>query len=200
MLKCRNAALARGPVHQGFVCLMQVVRDGDHGEHGCHEAGYARYKHEAVGEEGGHPHAEAELARQELSYGPSQAFAPWLLVDLLGALLLPEFGKRGAQGTHDRILRANKAQLVGRHPEQRDVTGVYPFRYGPARKPGRQEEDGEDEVESPGQHTIRDQRYIFALLVLLEGLPGRPAIAHDRSLRNYAYPFSVNIPSASRCL
>src|SRR5918997_6834738 len=98
---------------------MQIVRDGDYAEHGGHEAGYARREHEAVGEEGGHPHAEAELARQELSHGSSQTFAPWLLVDLLGALLLLEFGKRGTQGARYRILGAEQAQLVGRHPEQR---------------------------------------------------------------------------------
>src|SRR5215216_1625230 len=134
---------------------MQMVGDGDHGEQGGHKAGYARREHEAIGKEGGDPHAKAELTRQELSDGPSQAFAPWLLVDLLGALLLPEFGKRGAQGTSYHILGTDQAQLVGRHPEQRDVPGVYPFWYGLACKPGCQKEDGEDEVESSGQHTIR---------------------------------------------
>src|SRR5215211_5553154 len=181
---------------------MQMVGDGDHGEQGGHETSYARREHEAVGKEGGHPHAQTELARKEFSHGPSQAFTPWLLVDLLGTLLLPEFGKRGAQGTRYRILGTDQAQLVGRHPQQRDVPGVYPFRYGPACKPCCQKEDGEDEVESSGQHTIGGKRHVFALLVLLEGSLGRASIAHYRSSRHYAhlvrafsgYPLSVTMP------
>src|SRR5215207_2865369 len=197
--------LLRGLVHQGLVCLMQILGDGDHCEQGGHEAGHARSEHKAVGEEGGHPHTEAELARQELSHGPPQAFASGLLIDLLGALLLLEFGERGAQGARYRILGTDQAQLVGRHPEQHDVLSAYPFRYGPAPEPGYQEEDGEDEVESPGQNTIGGQRYVFALLVPIEDLLRRPAVAHDRSSRNYAlrvlsgYPLRSAMPKhASR--
>jgi hypothetical protein len=56
------------PVHECFVGLVEVVRDGDDGEKGGYEAGDPRREYEAVHEERGHPHPEAELARQQLAY------------------------------------------------------------------------------------------------------------------------------------
>jgi hypothetical protein len=58
------------PLRECVVDLLQVIRDGDDGEQGGYEAGEARHEHEAVGQEGGQPHAEAELAYEQLAYGP----------------------------------------------------------------------------------------------------------------------------------
>src|SRR5215208_7324242 len=87
---------ASSPLHEGLVGLVEVVGNSDHGKDAGYEAGDARREYETVSEERGHPHAEAELAGQELAHGPSKPLAPGLLVDALGALLLPEFGERGA--------------------------------------------------------------------------------------------------------
>src|SRR5918998_2507920 len=135
---------ASSPLHEGLVALVEVVRDGEDGKDGGYEAGDARREYEAVGEERGHPHAEAELAGQDLAHGPSQPLAPGLLVDALGALLLLELGERGAQGARDRVLGPDQAQLVGRHPEQRKVLCIYPLRYVPSRALYKEEKDSED--------------------------------------------------------
>src|ERR671921_870880 len=84
------------PLHKSLVALVEVVRDGDHGKDAGYEAGDARREYETVSEKRGHPHAEAELASQELAHGPSKPLAPGLLVDALGTLLLPQLSERCA--------------------------------------------------------------------------------------------------------
>ena len=56
------------PVHKCFVGLVEMVRDGDDHEKGGYETGNPRREYEAVHEERGHPHPEAELTSQQLAY------------------------------------------------------------------------------------------------------------------------------------
>src|SRR5918998_5958929 len=79
---------ASGPLHQGLVCLVEVVGEGYDGEDAGNQARDGRGEDEAVCEEGGYPLADAELAGQKLPEGLPQALAPGLLLHPLGALFL----------------------------------------------------------------------------------------------------------------
>src|SRR5919202_6889881 len=71
--------LCSGSLGEGFVRLVEMVGDRNDGEDCGDQARYAWREHEPVGKEGGEPHPEAELAAQQLAYGPAQSLSAGLL-------------------------------------------------------------------------------------------------------------------------
>ena len=150
-----------GSLRKGFVGLMEVVGDGNYGEDRGDQTGHARREYEAIGEEGGEPHPEAELAGQQFADGTAQATAPGLLVDALGALLILAFGEWGADHAGHRVVGDYETELVGRHPEQDDVLCLYPFGEGASRASNDQKKSGEDQIEESGQRGVRGEFLIL---------------------------------------
>src|ERR671917_738088 len=197
MGEIRGSRASGGALHQGFVGLVEVVGEGDDGEDAGNQARNGRGEHEAVGEEGGDPLADAEVAGQELAQGSSQALASGLLVHALGALLLLELGERGTQRARDRVPRQEQAHLVGRHPEQRYVPGLYPLRYRPPGLPGDEEKEGQDQVKDPYQRGVGGEGLLPSVVALEDSLL-RLGVAHAFSFVRYAPTLGVPLGSTTR--
>src|SRR5215210_992906 len=141
---------------------MEVVRDSKDGQDSRRQAGDARHEYKAVCEKRSYPHAKAELAKYQLPHRLPEALTPGLLLDLLGALLLLELGERGAQGACDSVVSPYHAQLVGRHPEQRDILCVYPLGYISSGALGDQEDNAEDQVKDAHKRSVGGEPLLVA--------------------------------------